>query len=101
MKNVYRCAEEIIKINEESILFNHIISKEMNGSAVHCETDILYNNRPQQGYEAGTQCFCPLISNDNGLVLGLQTANKLLKKPKCDHKHCKKTYSTTDTIASC
>jgi hypothetical protein len=61
----------------------------------------MYNNRPQQGCEAGTQAFTPMIDTETGLVLGCETANKLCKKHGCTHDNCEKNYRTEDTIASC
>ena len=49
---------------------------------VNVETDTSYNNRPQAGFEAGTQSFCPVISQDTRkkLVVSMETANKLCTK---------------------
>ena len=45
---------------------------------VNVETDTAYNNRPQAGFEAATQSFCPVISQDmrKKLVVSMETANK-------------------------
>lgn len=69
---------------------------------VDLETNTSYNNRPQAGFEAGTQSFSPLVQNNTPrtLVLVLQTANKLCSKRSCDHQNCKKNYENDETIAS-
>ena len=51
---------------------------EMSGreAEVNVETDLSFNNRPQSGYEAATQSFCPMVEQDTSkkLVLSLATA---------------------------
>ena len=64
-------------------------------AAVNVETDLSFNNRPQAGYEAGTQSFCPMVEQDTSkkLVLSMATANKLCSKKSCDHKNkCSKNF---------
>ena len=45
---------------------------------VNVETDTAYNNRPQAGFEAATQSFCPVISQDTRkkLVVSNERASK-------------------------
>jgi hypothetical protein len=63
---------------------NQLLSQ---GDEVDVETDTSYNNRPQAGFEAATQSFCPVVENNTSrkLVLALQMANKLCCKRNCLH----------------
>ena len=71
---------------------------------VNVETDAAYNNRPQSGFEAATQSFCPMIEPDTSkkLISSMATANKLCLKRKCNHRNsnCKQNFSTAETISS-
>jgi len=67
---------------------------------VGIQTDTAYNNRPQTGFEAGTQAFCAAIEDTTGLVIACETANKLCRKKNCKHENCSQTLSPSSTIAS-
>lgn len=77
--------DRVEEINTESMQDNQRYVRRVNRLAgrketeVDLETDTSYNNRPQAGFEAGTQSFSPLVENNTPrkLVLVLQTANKL------------------------
>lgn len=100
--------DRVEEINSESMRENQRYVRRVNRLAgreeteVDLETDTSYNNRPQAGFEAGTQSFSPLVENNTPrkLVLVLQTANKLCSKRSCDHRNCKKNYESDETIAS-
>ena len=70
------------------------------------ETDSSFNNRPQSGYEAATQSFCPMVEQDinKKLVLSMAIANKLCVKRNCNHgnynNNCRKNFGTAESIAS-
>ena len=66
---VNKLADHDIKLNEQSMSQNQEYIrtiKRMAGDEPHVnvEIDTSYNNRPQAGFEAGTQSFCPVISQD-------------------------------------
>lgn len=98
-RNFDRTAKTMQYMNEESMRMNRILTTNMKKS-VNVEVDTMYNNRPQQGCEAGTQSFTPIIDIETGLVLGCETANKLCPKRGCNHENCAKNYRTEATIAS-
>ena len=106
---INRAADKIESINVESMQENQRYVrtvKEMAGEEpqVNVETDASYNNRPQAGYEAATQSFCPMLEQDTTkkLVLSMQTANKLCPKRNCKHDNdkCKQNFSPAKTISS-
>ena len=94
-------SEKTINFNEICMLENAILASNLSVGGVELETDTAYNNRPQTGFESGTQAVAPLIDTNTGLVLGCQTANKLCGKRACAHVNCNKNYKTEDSIASC
>ena len=98
---VNKLADHVIKLNKQSMSQNQEYIrtiKRMAGDEPHVnvKTDTSYNNRPQAGFEAGTQSFCPVISQDTRkkLVVSMETANKLCTKRNCNHKIdlCKRTF---------
>ena len=108
-KKINRAADKIVGLNLESMQDNqHYVRrlKEMVGEEpqVNVETDSSYNNRPQAGYEAATQSFCPMLEQDTNrkLVLSMETANKLCVKRNCKHNDnkCKQNFSSAKTISS-
>ena len=65
---------------------------------VDVETGI---NRPQRGMEAGTQSFAPIIDINTGVILNIETANKLCPIPNCSHEDgCKRSIRADVTISS-
>lgn len=94
-------SEKTINFNNKCMSDNVIFASNMSVGGVELETDTAYNNRPQTGFESGTQAVAPLIDTNTGLVLGCQTANKLCPKKACTHTNCRKNYKTEDSIASC
>lgn len=108
-KKVNLVVDQMIQLNTESMTANqeylkHV--KEMAGETaeVNVETDASYNNRPQSGFEAATQSFCPMVEQDTRqkLVLSMATANKLCVKKNCNHNNnnCRQNFSTAETISS-
>lgn len=95
-------AAETRNLNIEAMKQNQSISMAMSGDqGVDIETDTCYNNRPQQGYEAGTQAFSAIIDTRNNLTLECSIANKLCSKRKaCMHENCNKNYRDEESIAS-
>ena len=108
-KKVSKLADHVIQLNKESMSQNQRYIrriKQMAGEEplVNVETDTAYNNRPQAGFEAATQSFCPVISQDTRkkLVVSMETANKLCTKRNCNHKNtlCRQNFCTADSISS-
>jgi len=106
-EGINRLSAEVTKLNNSSMLENQRIVAEVNrlrgrGNSVRVETDTSYNNRPQSGFEAASQSFCPLIENEtrHKLVINIETANKLCPKRQCSHSDCFKTYKMEDSLAS-
>lgn len=107
-RKICAAADKMVQLNTESMTDNQVYVKkvmEMAGrtAAVNVETDLSFNNRPQAGYEAGTQSFCPMVEQDTSkkLVLSMATANKLCSKKSCDHKNkCSKNFSSAESISS-
>ena len=60
------------------------------------------NNRPQNGFEAGTISITPVAecSTSKKLVIGLNICNKLCTKRSCDHTSCDKSYPTDKSMSS-
>ena len=42
---------------------------------VNVETDAAYNNRPQSGFEAATQSFCPMTEQDTSKKISFVNGN--------------------------
>ena len=68
-RKVSKLADHVIQLNKQSMSKNqqYIRSiKQMVGEEpnANVETDTSYNNRPQAGFEAATQSFYPVISQD-------------------------------------
>lgn len=108
-KKLCDTADKMVQLNTQSMADNQLYVKrvmEMAGKTpeVNVETDLSFNNRPQSGYEAATQSFCPMVEQDTNkkLVLSMATANKLCFKKACDHKksNCKKNYGIAESISS-
>lgn len=108
-KKVCQASDKMVEINTASMNKNQEYVKkvmEMSGreAAVNVETDLSFNNRPQSGYEAATQSFCPMVEQDTNknLVLSLATANKLCVKRNCNHENnkCRKNFGTAESISS-
>ena len=109
-RKVNKISDVMIKINEESMVENQKIVKEINAlkssnsSSISVETDVSYNNRPRLGYEAGTQAFSPMIENitTKKLTLSLDYVNKLCshKVKNCTKANCRKNYPDQKTVAS-
>ena len=106
-KEINKLSVSITKLNKSSMINNQKLVTEVNhlrkkDNSVSVETDTSYNNRPQAGFEAGTQAFCPLIENETSkkLIINIETANKLCLKRSCNHSNCYKTYKTEESIAS-
>ena len=110
-KIVCKASDKMIELNQASMNKNQEYVKkvlEMSGreAEVNVETDLSFNNRPQSGYEAATQSFCPMVEQDTSkkLVLSLATANKLCAKRNCNHgnnnNNCRKNFGTAESIAS-
>ena len=107
-RKLNQVCDRVEEINSASMVNNQRYVQRVNqllgrGNEVHIETDTSYNNRPQAGFEAATQSFCPVVENNTPrkLVLALHTANKLCCKRNChNHEKCKKNYTSEDSIAS-
>jgi len=100
-EKVNKLADKVISKNKESMLANQHLCVATNGSQdVDVETDTSYNNRPQAGFEAGTQAFAPAIDQKTGLVLSLSVANKLCPIKGCNHENCRKNFTDEESIAS-
>ena len=108
-KKICKASDNMVEINNAAMIENQAYVKkvmEMSGreAEVNVETDLSFNNRPQSGYEAATQSFCPMVEQDTNrkLVLSMATANKLCSKKNCDHrnKNCKKNFGTAESISS-
>ena len=59
----------MVEINNAAMIENQAYVKkimEMSGreAEVNVETDLSFNSRPQSGYEAATQSFCPMVEQD-------------------------------------
>ena len=70
---------------------------------VNVETDAAYNNRPQSGFEAATQSFCPMIEQNTSKKKFCQWQQPInCLKRKCNHRNnnCKQNFSTAETISS-
>jgi hypothetical protein len=104
-KKLNATADKIIEMNEMSMLANQRLCQQDaldhgEPTLVDVQTDAAFNNRPQAGFEAGTQAFSGIIEDKRGLVLACTTANKLCRKRACSHENCQKSYATKDTISS-
>ncbi|KAK3091389.1 hypothetical protein FSP39_019512 [Pinctada imbricata] len=94
-------------INKESMLNNQVYVRKVQelkgqGHNVDVEMDTSYNNRPQNGIEAGTISITPVAecSTNRKLVIALNVCNKLCNKKSCDHTSCAKSYPTDKSITS-
>ena len=108
-RKVCQAADEMVNLNSASMSDNQrYVERVMEVSGrkheVNVETDLSFNNRPQSGYEAATQSFCPMVEQDTDkkLVLSMATANKLCSKKNCNHQNikCKKNFGTAESISS-
>lgn len=108
-KKLCDTADKMVQLNTDSMEENQMYVRrvmQMAGKSpeVNLETDLSFNNRPQSGYEAATQSFCPMVEQDTNkkLVLSMATANKLCFKKACDHKNsnCRKNYGIAESISS-
>ena len=108
-KNVNKLCDQVEEINKVSLVQNQEFVREVNqvrGEAtdISAESDTSYNNRPQAGFEAGTQSFTPLVEQQTNrkLVIEMNVTNKLCSRRNCEHNtvDCKKNYNMEDSIAS-
>ena len=108
-KEISKLAEKTININKLSMIDNQLLVAKVNnlrgnGNGVSVETDTSYNNRPQSGFEAGTQSFCPMIEQETNkkTIIGIQIANKLCSKRYCNHDtdKCTRNHGTEESISS-
>lgn len=108
-RKVCGAADKMIELNSTAMTENQQYVQKIMAMAgekeeVNVETDVSFNNRPQSGYEAATQSFCPMVEQDTNekLVLSMATANKLCVKKSCDHKNinCKQNFGVAESISS-
>lgn len=108
-KKLCDTADKMVQLNTKSMADNQMYVRRVMQMAgkrpeVNVETDLSFNNRPQSGYEAATQSFCPMVEQDTNkkLVLSMATANKLCFKKACDHNNsnCRKNYGIAESISS-
>ena len=104
-----KMSDLMIELNEEQMLKNqnyvkHVLEIAGNDNLIDVEVDSSYNNRPQSGYEAATQTFCPMVEQCTTLKLPLsvEIANTICVSKLCDHENnsCKKNYSVDESMAS-
>ena len=108
-RNINRLCDKVEDINKASLIENQMFVSKVNeirgeSNNITAETDTSYNNRPQAGFEAGTQSFTPLIEQvtNKKLVIEMDVVNKLCPRRYCQHdtKDCKRNYRMEDSIAS-
>lgn len=109
-RNLNKMSDMVVKINEQSMITNQQIVKEINQLSrkndeyVSVETDSSYNNRLQLGFEAATQSFSPMVENvtTKKLTLSLQYVNRLCSKKHKNENHndCAKNYPDNKSMAS-
>lgn len=108
-RKLNRMSDLMVDLNENQMLENQnyvrrILELVGNDNYTDVEVDSSYNNRPQSGYEAATQTFCPLIEQTTSLKLpiSIETANINCPLKSCEHNtnSCKKNYSNDESIAS-
>lgn len=105
-----RISDLVVDMNKKTMIENqHYVRQVLDlageSNFVDVEVDSSYNNRPQAGYEAASQSFCPLIEQmtDRKLPLNIETANTICSSSSsCQHNNetCKKNYSTDESLAS-
>ena len=108
-KNVNKLCDKVEVINKSSLIQNQKFVLEVNkvrgeGNSISTESDTSYNNRPQAGFEAGTQSFTPLVEQqfNRKLVVEMSVINKLCSRRNCHHDtvECKRNYAMENSIAS-
>jgi len=98
-------ADKVAEVNKEAMeesqkLCRKDLMDHGQTAAVDVQTDTAFNNRLQAGYEAGTQAFSGVIDERTGLVLECAVANKLCRKPECQHIDCQKNHASDKSISS-
>ena len=108
-RNINKLCDQVEIINKESLLQNQNFVRQVNevrgeDNCIYAESDTSYNNRPQTGFEAGTQSFTPLIEQQTNkkLVIAMDVINKLCPRRNCQHNtdECKQNYKMEDSISS-
>jgi hypothetical protein len=101
-------SELITELNKDAMQNNQKLVAEVQtlrgeDNKVAAEFDCSYNNRPQAGFEAGTQAFFIMVEQNSTKKLPIDcgTVNKLCCKGSgCDHTTCSKNYGDDESIAS-
>ena len=110
-KKLCDTADKMVQLNTKSMADNQMYVRRVMQMAgkrpeINVETDLLFNNRPQSGYEAATQSCCPMVEQDTNkkLVLSIWQLpiNFVLKLRVTFNKNsnCRKNYGIAESVSS-
>ena len=108
-RKVNKMSDLMVDMNKKTMIENQEYVKKVlelagQDNSFDAEVDSSFNNRPQAGFEAASQTFCPFIEQNTSrkLPVNMIAANTLCPKLNCNHNNdkCKKNYSTDESMAS-
>lgn len=108
-RKLNKMSDLMVDLNKQTMLENQnyvrrVLDLAGEENCIDAEVDSSFNNRPQAGFEAASQTFCPFVEQNTSrkLPVNIIVGNTLCPKTNCDHNNqaCRKNYSTDETMAS-